>query len=71
MEMTSNFRDDMRVKPPRGEKRSKEDETLDEALYDTFPASDPVSLIQKGEPTAPPRGEEIDRKAAADQSKRR
>ena len=71
MEMTSKFRDDTRVKPPRGETRSEVDEILDEALYDTFPASDPVSLIQKVEPTAPPRGEEIDRKPAADQSKRR
>ncbi len=58
--------DDKRVIPPQDEEQDKEDECLDEALYDSFPASDPVSVVQKGEPTAPPRGEEIDRKEKAD-----
>jgi hypothetical protein len=64
--MPDKFDDDKRVNPPEGEEQDEEDEGLDEALYDTFPASDPVSVVQKGEPTAPARGVLIDRKEKAD-----
>jgi hypothetical protein len=64
--MPDKIDDDKRVNPPEGEEQTEEDECLDEALYDTFPASDPVSVVQKGEPTAPARGEMIDRKQKAD-----
>ena len=64
--MPDKFEDDKRVNPPENEEQSDEDEDLDEALYDSFPASDPVSVVQKGEPTAPARGELIDRKEKAD-----
>lgn len=69
--MQDNSTDEKRVKPPRNEPRTKEEQDLDEALYDTFPASDPVSVIQKGEPTTPPRYEESDRKEKADEVKRK
>ncbi len=61
---------DERVKPPADEEQTKEEQDLDEALYDSFPASDPVSVVQKGEPTAPPRGENVDRKEKADKMKK-
>lgn len=69
--MQENSRDDKRVKPPADAEETKEEQDLDEALYDTFPASDPVSVIQKDEPTAPARGEESDRKRKADEVKRK
>lgn len=61
---------DDRVKPPAGVEQSREDHELDEALYDTFPASDPISGLQQVEPTSPPRGEEIRRKENADKGTR-
>jgi hypothetical protein len=69
--MQGNSDESKRVKPPANEEQTKEEQDLDEALYDTFPASDPVSVTQKGEPTAPPRGEESDRKRKADEVKRK
>jgi hypothetical protein len=68
--MKDKSAEDERVKAPGGQQQSKEDHELDEALYDTFPASDPVSGIQQVEPTSPPRGEEIHRKENADKGKR-
>ncbi len=35
-----------------GDKRSRQEEALDEALKNTFPASDPVSVEQPGPPAA-------------------
>jgi hypothetical protein len=69
--MQENSGDERRVKVPKDAEESKEEQDLDEALYDTFPASDPVSVVQKGEPTAPARGEESDRKRKADEVKRK
>jgi hypothetical protein len=69
--MQENPGDEKRVKPPADAEESKEDQCLDEALYDTFPASDPVSVVQKGEPTAPRRDEESDRNREADEVKRK
>ena len=68
--MQDKFDSDERVKPPAEEEQTKEEQDLDEALYDSFPASDPVSVVQKGEPTAPPRGESVDRKEKADKIKK-
>ena len=69
--MTDKFDDDKRVKQPEGEKSSKREQDLDEALYDSFPASDPVSIIQPGEPTSPKREGEINRNPPADKIKRK
>jgi hypothetical protein len=66
--MRDKLDSDKRVKAPEDEEQTKEDQELDEALYDSFPASDPVSIEQKGEPTSPPRGQEIDRKEQADKT---
>ena len=68
--MQDKLKPEERVKAPEGEEQTPQEQELDEALYDTFPASDPVSVVQKGEPTSPPRGEEIDRKEKVDQIKR-
>jgi hypothetical protein len=68
--MQDKLDNDKRVKAPEGEEQTPEDEELDEALMDSFPASDPPAATQKGEPTSPPRGEEIDRKREADKSKK-
>jgi hypothetical protein len=68
--MKDKLAEDERVKPPAGVEQSREDRELDEALYDTFPASDPLSQIQQVAPTSPPRGEEIRRKEIADKGKR-
>lgn len=68
--MKDKLAGDERVKAPEGEAQSREDHELDEALYDTFPASDPISGLQRVEPTSPPRGEEIRRKENADKGKR-
>ena len=69
--MQENSGDEKRVKAPKDAEESKEEQHLDEALYDTFPASDPVSVTQKGEPTAPKRGKESDRNRTADEVKRK
>ncbi len=50
----------MSDKLPSQDKRREYDgvlteQELDEALADTFPASDPVSATTKGRPTAPPQ----------------
>ena len=64
--MLDKLPENKRVKRPEHEASNKEDECLDEALYESFPASDPPAVVQKGEPTAPSRGAEIDRKERAD-----
>lgn len=62
---------DHRVIPPEDADRTKEEETLDEALYDTFPASDPAPTTPRREdPAGVPTPEEIDRARKADQSRR-
>ena len=61
---------DKRVKASEDQDHPKEEQDLDEALYDSFPASDPVSVVQKGEPTSPVRGEDVDRKQKADKMKK-
>jgi hypothetical protein len=70
MEMPDKSRDDERVKPPKDEEQPQEEQDLDEALYDTFPASDPLPVTPTAEPKVPPRGAENDRDAPADKSKR-
>jgi hypothetical protein len=68
--MQDKLDQDKRVKAPEDQDHPKEEQDLDEALYDSFPASDPVSVVQKGEPTSPARGEEVDRKQKADKMKK-
>lgn len=60
------FEDDKRVTPPADEDCPKEEQDLDEGLYDTFPASDPVTAPQKSEPAGMPTPEEIDRAQKTD-----
>jgi hypothetical protein len=58
IEMADKFGDDKRVKPLEEKEQSKEEQDLDEALYDTFPASDPLPVTPKADPAdrAPKRG---------------
>ena len=58
-----------RGQPPQDAGEPKEEQDLDAALADSFPASDPVSSVFTGVPTAPPRDEEIDRDKEADKRK--
>jgi len=58
---------DKRVQAPDGEECPKEEQDLDENLYDTFPASDPATGPQKSEPAGVPTPEEIDRAQKSDQ----
>ena len=64
--MQDKFEQDKRVKAPEGKDRPKEEQDLDESLYDTFPASDPATGPQKSEPAGVPTAEEIDRVEKAD-----
>jgi hypothetical protein len=47
---------DSKLKPHQGERdsdrRRREEKALDEALENTFPASDPVSVVQPAPPAA-------------------
>lgn len=52
------------------EDASAEEADLDEALMETFPASDPVSISPKIEPTRPAKDEENNRNQPADGGKR-
>lgn len=54
---------------PQEVEKTEKDALLDDALEDTFPASDPVAPISPGEPTAPRRENESDRPTSPDQSK--
>jgi hypothetical protein len=69
--MSDKSSEEKRVKPPEGKTQPKEEQDLDEALYDSFPASDPVSMPGKGEPTAPARDGDVDRKPEEDKSRRK
>jgi hypothetical protein len=72
MEMSGKTDQDRRVIPPSGRNEPKQERDLDEALYDSFPASDPVSATQKGEPTSPPRETDAgNAKPSADKMKSR
>lgn len=55
------------AKPPPGE--MTEDESLDEALEETFPASDPISGTTNT-PAGVPSAEELDRARRKNESKR-
>jgi hypothetical protein len=68
--MQDKLDNDKRVIAPEDEEQPKEEECLDEALYDTFPASDPATSPQKSEPAGVPTPEEIDRAQKSDKSKR-
>ena len=50
--MQDKLDNDKRVIAPEDEEQPKEEECLDEALYDTFPASDPATSPQKTSPPA-------------------
>jgi hypothetical protein len=60
-DMQDKLEQDKRVKAPEDEDCPKEEQDLDENLYDTFPASDPATGPQKSDPAGPPTAEEIDR----------
>jgi hypothetical protein len=64
------FEQDKRVQAPEGEECPKEEQDLDENLYDTFPASDPATGPQKADPAGVPTQEEIDRAQQADKIKK-
>ena len=55
METPDKSRDDDRLKPPGEGKPPKQERDLDEALDDTFPASDPLPVTPKADPPIPPR----------------
>jgi hypothetical protein len=67
--MHEKLESDKRVVPPKGAKQTEEQQCVDEALYDTFPASDPAQTTpQRSDPAGVPTPEEIDRAREADQS---
>jgi hypothetical protein len=45
-----------RPKRPAPTQRRKTEDDLDEALKESFPASDPVSMSEPGLPEPPPKG---------------
>lgn len=69
--MHENPDDKKRVTPPAEAEQTKEEQDLDEALYDTFPASDPLPVTPQAEPALSARGEESDRKREAYEAKRK
>jgi hypothetical protein len=68
--MQENSDSRKRVKPPADEEQTKEEQDLDEALYDTFPASDPLPASREETPP-PPSDKESDRKRKVDEVKRK
>jgi hypothetical protein len=68
--MQENSDDRKRVRLPADEEQTKEEQDFDEALYDTFPASDPLPASREEPPTAA-SDNESDRKRKVDEVKRK
>ena len=68
--MQDKLDNDKRVIAPEDEEHPKEEQSLDETLYDSFPASDPATSPQKSDPAGVPTPEEIDRARKADKIKK-
>jgi hypothetical protein len=64
----------MSAKDPRPEKSSHKEELLDEALEESFPASDPASLVEPGGGITGPnerRDRTLERNPPAERPKKR